>query len=249
MADAFWFSAGPASPQVTPGNGDDRSDFDRAIAVLRADVTAMAAAVANDAQVRVLYQQQITQAAQALEREALARRITWAQAADQASALRNDIMEVLRGRTSPVGRAMAAQMKRTGLNRATLISRYTERLFGAGRVFSELSRVDQDKVYAEIVKAAARSNPRVNAMMTRWSRIGRGLIVLSLGVSIYNIATAEDPAEQAVEEVVVTGAGIGGGVAGGAAAGLVCGPGAPVCVTVGALIGGALAAFGVSLYF
>jgi hypothetical protein len=28
---------------------------------------------------------------------------------------------------------------------------------------------------------------------------------------------------------------------------LACGPGAPVCVTVGAFVGGALAAFGVSL--
>ncbi len=45
------------------------------------------------------------------------------------------------------------------------------------------------------------------------------------------------------------GGGIAGGIAGGAAAGLVCGPGAPVCVGIGAFVGGALAAFGVSLFF
>lgn len=249
MADGFWFSATCNPSSNVMCCVDDRTAFDRAIAVLRADVTAMAAAVANDAQVRVLYQQQITQAAQALERQALARSITWTQAADQASALRNDIMEVLRGRTSPVGRAMAEQMKKSGMTRATLIGKYTERVFGAGRVFSSLTPADQDKVYAEIVKAAARSNPRVNAMMTRWSRIGCGLIVLSIGVSVYNIAIAEDHGAQAVEEVAVTGAGIAGGMAGGAAAGLICGPGAPVCVTVGALVGGALGAFGVSWFF
>ncbi|QCP13991.1 hypothetical protein FCL38_28915 [Pseudoduganella umbonata] len=38
--------------------------------------------------------------------------------------------------------------------------------------------------------------------------------------------------------------GIGGSIAAGALAGLACGPGAPVCVTIGAFVGGALAAFG-----
>ncbi|QFQ77129.1 DUF3265 domain-containing protein [Vibrio harveyi] len=37
------------------------------------------------------------------------------------------------------------------------------------------------------------------------------------------------------------------GIAGGAIAGLACGPGAPVCVSVGAFIGGTLAAFGASI--
>ena len=39
--------------------------------------------------------------------------------------------------------------------------------------------------------------------------------------------------------------GIAGGAIGGAIAGLACGPGSPVCVTLGVFIGGALAAFGV----
>ena len=47
----------------------------------------------------------------------------------------------------------------------------------------------------------------------------------------------------------MTGAGIGGGMAAGMMAGLACGPGAPVCVTLGAFIGGALAAAGADSYF
>ncbi len=47
-------------------------------------------------------------------------------------------------------------------------------------------------------------------------------------------------------EVVSTGAGVAGSVAAGALAGLACGPGAPVCVTIGAFVGGALAAYGAS---
>ena len=63
------------------------------------------------------------------------------------------------------------------------------------------------------------------------------------------VAAAQRDAGAARRELAVTGAGIGGGIAGGALAGLACGPGAPVCVTVGAFVGGALAAFGVDFFW
>ena len=71
------------------------------------------------------------------------------------------------------------------------------------------------------------------------------MIVVSLALSAYNIAVAEDKVDASKREVAITGAGVAGGIAGGALAGLACGPGAPVCVTVGAFVGGALAALGV----
>ena len=83
--------------------------------------------------------------------------------------------------------------------------------------------------------------------MKKLSHAGRGLIVISIALSVYTVATAENKVDAAGKEIVVTGAGIGGGIAGGALAGLACGPGAPVCVTVGAFVGGALVAFGVGL--
>jgi hypothetical protein len=81
--------------------------------------------------------------------------------------------------------------------------------------------------------------------MRTLGRAGRGLIVLSIALSVYSVATAEDPWEAAARESVVTSTSILGGVAGGAAAGLACGPGAPVCVAVGAFAGGVIVAFGV----
>ncbi len=45
------------------------------------------------------------------------------------------------------------------------------------------------------------------------------------------------------------GGGFLGGAAGGALAGLACGPGAPVCVTIGIFAGGALGAFGFGIVF
>ena len=62
----------------------------------------------------------------------------------------------------------------------------------------------------------------------------------------YVCAVVDRPAKSTAikRELVTTTAGMGGSIAAGALAGLACGPGAPVCVTIGAFIGGALAAFG-----
>jgi len=80
--------------------------------------------------------------------------------------------------------------------------------------------------------------------MSRLSYAGRGLLFLSLSVSVYNITNSQDKGTTAVKELTITGAGIGGGIAGGALAGLACGPASPVCVTLGAFVGGAMSAFG-----
>ncbi|WP_373417324.1 hypothetical protein, partial [Vibrio sp. B181a] len=89
----------------------------------------------------------------------------------------------------------------------------------------------------------------IHHLLIRWpnSLCHYSLIVLSIGLSVYTIATSENKLETAGREALVAGAGIGGGIAGGAIAGLACGPGAPVCVSVGAFIGGTLAAFGMSI--
>lgn len=54
------------------------------------------------------------------------------------------------------------------------------------------------------------------------------------------MSTQEEVFENAIKSLEATVSSIGAG----ALAGLACGPGAPVCVTIGAFVGGALAAFG-----
>ncbi|HVJ50987.1 MAG TPA: hypothetical protein VM689_00900 [Aliidongia sp.] len=228
---------------------EDRKRFEAVAETLRADVTMAASTVTWDAHVRQLYQRTISATVNQLRAEAQAGRISWHQAAEQASALRNDTMEILRTRSSPTGLAIAQAMKKEGLTFNGVVAKYTKKLFGEAADFTRLSQAEQESVYAAVIAAAGRSNPRVNAMLLGASRIGRGLLILSLAVSVYDIATSDDPVHTAEKEGAVTGAGILGGVAGGAAAGLVCGPGAPVCVGVGAFVGGALAAFGVSWFW
>lgn len=142
---------------------------------------------------------------------------------------------------------MAQQLKKEGKTLNELVAKKTVQLHGKSAIFDNLSKADQNKVYSGIVKSAGKSNPKVTAQMKKLSYAGRGLIFLSISLSVYTVATADNKFDAAGKEPAITGVSIGGGMAGGAAAGLVCGPGAPVCVTVGAFIGGALAAFSVGM--
>lgn len=234
---------------MTQGNAADRSAFENAVRGLEADIANAGTHLALDAAARQSYSRQIALMAAELRAAASSGRITWAQAAQQAQETRNVIMEVIRGRSTPVGRAMAEQLKREGRTLNDLIARKAQQMYGSGVRFDALTPHQRNAVYAEIVASAGRSNPRVTTAMRRLSHAGRGLLFVSLALSVYTVATAENKGQAAAREVAITGAGIGGGMAGGALAGLACGPGAPVCVAVGAFVGGALAAFGVSSFW
>jgi hypothetical protein len=231
---------------------EERSDqdiFEQAIRALETEIANIGTHATVDGQARQAYAQQIQRMADELRTEARSGSITWKQAAEQAEEARNLIMDMIRGRSTPVGRALAQQIKSEGKTLNELIGRKTQQLFGRGANFQSLTHSQQQAVYGAIVESAGKSNPKVSTTMRRLSNAGKGLIVLSLGLSIYRIAIAEDKTDAAAQEAAITGAGIGGGMAGGAIAGLACGPGAPVCVGVGAFVGGALAAFGVSFFW
>jgi hypothetical protein len=228
---------------------DDRAVFEATMDAIRGDVAAAGGFAVNDGYVRQQYQRAISQAAAELREAARSGRITWAQAARKASELRNANMELLRGRSSPIGRSLAESMKAEGLSLDLLLSKYAKRRFGQDARFQTLSQAQKNSVYAEVVSAAARSNPKVNAWAVNASKAGRGLILLSLSVSVYVVATSEEPGQAALKEGVTLSVSFLASLGGGAAAGLACGPGAPLCSLVGAFVGGALAAFGVSYFW
>lgn len=227
----------------------NRRTFDDAIATFRAEIANAAAHGTIDAQARLTYDRLITAMSRELSGKATSGQISWQAASEQAHGARNATMNIVRTRSTPVGRAIAESLKREGRTLNELVARKTMQLFGNQAQFARLSPVQQNRVYAAIIEAAGRSNPQITALMRNISYAGRGLLVASLAYSVYAVATSDDPARTARREGAVLGSGIAGGAAGGALAGLVCGPGAPVCVTVGAFVGGALAAFGVSTLF
>lgn len=196
-----------------------------------------------------MYSIEIKAMSENLLRQVARRQLSWGLAAREANTIRNEILEIMRNRSTPIGRAYAEKMKATGKSLNTLIAEKTILLFGESADFKELSSSQKNKVFAEIVKSSGKSRPSINLTMSRFSRAGRSLIILSVALSVYEIAMAEDKIATTQRELAVTGAGIGGSIAGGALAGLACGPGAPVCVTVGAFVGGALFAFGASSFW
>jgi len=226
-------------------NAKDKKLFDDSIGALKAEAANIGAHVNLDAEARLLYVKQIAAMSNELKAQVAMGKLTWSQAAVQAQQARNSIMEIIRTRNTPVGRAISERLKKEGRTLNELIARKVQQLFGDTAKFGELTAAEQNSVFSEIVIAAGKSDPKVTLTVAQLSKAGRGLIIISLALSVYTVATAENKGEAAIKEVTVTGAGIAGGMAGGALAGLACGPGAPVCVTVGAFVGGALAAFGV----
>lgn len=226
-----------------------RQEFENAIRALETEVANIGAHLAIDSAARAEYSRQIRVMSAELRVMASTGQITWQQAAYQAHDARNLIMEIVRTRSTPVGRALAENMKRQGVTLNEIIAKKTTSMYGAGTVFDRLPTDKKNAVYAEVVASAGKSRPEVTAMMQRLSHAGRGLLFVSLAVSVYTVTTADDKLAAAGREAALTGAGIGGGIAGGALAGLACGPGAPVCVTLSAFIGGGLAALGVATFW
>lgn len=222
------------------------ADFEAEIKAFEAQIANAGVHITIDSAARAQYGQLIKALSDDLRGQATSGRITWAQAASKAQEARNAVMQVIRHKSTPVGRAIAESLKKEGRTLNQLVAKKTIELFGPGADFDKLSPTQKNGVYASIVKSAGKSDPVVTTTMRRLSYAGRGLVVLSVALSVYTIAQAEDKTAAAGRELAVTGASITGGIAGGAVAGLACGPGAPICVTVGAFVGGTLAALGVS---
>lgn len=225
---------------------EDKRRFDDVIASLEAQIANTGTHLTVDVHARSIYAQEIRRMSDGLKAQVQAGRISWLQAAVEAQTARNAIMEVIRSRSTPVGRAIAESLKKDGYTLNQLVAMKTTKAYGEKAVFAHLSGSQQNTVYANIVTSAGSSNLKVNRVMARLSHAGRGLLFVAIALSIYNISTAKNKAAAIRKELSVNGAGIAGGIAGGMLAGLACGPAAPACVTAGAFIGGALAAFSTS---
>ena len=216
-------------------DSNDKTIFENVIRGLEADILNAGAHLAIDATARQAYIQQIKAMADELRSQVISGKITWGEATFQAQETRNIIMVLIRDRSTPVGRAMAEKLKFEGKTLNELIAKNTERLYGSKQNFHNLSIAQRNTVYAKIIESAGRSNAFVTARVRNFSYAGRGLVVLSIGLSVYTVMTAKNKIRAVIRELTIGGAGIVGGIASGSLAGVICGSGAPVCVTAGAL--------------
>lgn len=237
---------GEKNMAMGPVYSRSRTDFENKIRALETQISTIGIHLHIDARARMHYMQQVKAMANKLRDDALSGRISWEAAAKEAQETRNLVMEITRKHSTPVGRSIAEYLKKEGKTFNELIERNTYKLYGDKVIFDQLDDLQKNRVYAAIVKSAGTPRANVNNNMRALSNASRGLIVVAIAISVYNVAKAEDKLEAAGYEAATAGAGVVGGIAGGAGAGFVCGPASPICVTVGAFVGGALAAFGVS---
>ena len=225
---------------------DDKRLFENAMRVLEADIMSIGMHLAIDSDARHAYSKEIAAMSSELRSQVRRGRITWRMAAEQAQETRNVIMEISRKHSTPVGRAVAESLKLKGKTMDELIKKYTRVLFGEHTDFHNLNARKKNEVYAAIVESSGGSRPNVSKSMDKAGPTARGVIIISLAISVYTVANAEDKLQAASREVAINGASVVGAFSGGALAGLACGPAAPICVSIGAFVGGTLAAFGTS---
>ncbi len=230
----------------------DKESHDKArleTALHQMEVTALnfAQRFINDGPVRMEYIRQTKKLSKEYRAKVNAGSMTVREAARQAQEIRNQILDTQRLRSSDIGRAVAENLKKRGKTLPELMEKYAQEKFG--KPFKTLSIENQNKVYLEIINSAGRPAPKVSSAASKFSKLGRSLLVVTVGIAVYNITTAEDKLEATAKEGVVLGAGFLGSAGGGMLAGLACGPGAPVCMAIGVFLGGSLTALGADYAF
>ena len=172
-----------------------------------------------------------------------------------ANQLRNGVMNATRDQTSELGLAYAKTLKKEGRALPELEAKYAAKKFS--KTFEALSENEKNQVYLEIIEASGRDDIATTALVMKLGKLGRGLLVISLAIVIYNVATAEDKMKAVTREAVGLGGSVGGGVVGGAlagggatlAGGWAAGPGYPIVVGIGVFAGGIAGAFGADFLF
>lgn len=238
-----------ASPRPGPVGSEvaGMADLETALGLLKSEAINFGYRFIQEGAVRRDYIAKAEAVARTIRAEVAAGRLTFGEAAQEASKLRNAILEASRLNSSDLGRAIAEGAKRTGRTLPQLEAYYAQELLK--KSFNALTQSEKNRVWLEIVEASGRPRPSFNIKAVRLARVGRGFILFSTALAVYNVATADDMGRQVVKEGATAGAGVLGAMGGGALAGLACGPGAPVCVAVGIFAGGALAAFGADSAF
>jgi hypothetical protein len=232
------------SPEST-GAAADNAALRTGLQQLQVQAASFGTRFIIDAGVRETYLREIAKMSQQVLEGVRIGQITPRQGAEFAQQMRNLILEQARLMNTDVGRATAEAMKTQAPSLEALIASKSMKLFG--REASQLNATEMNQVYLAIVESSGRGRVAVTEAIPYLKTAGRTAIVLTVAVSVYNVATAQDKVEAGRREVLGVAGGFVGGAAGGAVAGLVCGPGAPVCSTIGVFVGGVAGALGVDV--
>ncbi|CZV32330.1 hypothetical protein [Enterobacter cloacae] len=105
---------------------DGSDKFESAMNALQGDVSAGAARLSVDPRLRLEYSKRIKEMSADLRAKANAGVFSWDKAAREAQETRNLIMEMVRSRSTPLGRAMAERIKSEGKTLNELVAKKSE---------------------------------------------------------------------------------------------------------------------------
>lgn len=225
----------------------DQQTLDSAIRGFKTSAFHFGCRFIPDSKVRLQYTKRVSAFSKELVELVNLEKLSAKEAAKQASEMRNIIMDAARGKTSEIAQAYAVNQKATGLTLPELEQKYSKRLYGKN--FSRLSPNAKNNVWKNIVFSAGRPQLKATKLAKYIGIAGKGLIAMTITISTYNIVTSDDKVIATAREGAMISGGLLGSVAGGALAGCACGPGAPICVSIGVFVGGVMFAIGTEFAF
>lgn len=191
------------------------SELELAIKAFQAEVACFAESMIKDPAARADYIKRSRAACDEIIAKVRSGEITPHEGAKTANEMRNQIMAAARTKLSDLGSAISTEMKKHGLLLADLQEKYAARRFG--RVFSALSQAEKELVWMDIVHAAGGPRQKMNSGAKWFGRVGRGLLIFTFAIAVYNVIEAEKKTRQVTKEGVTLGAGAVGGIGAGAA--------------------------------
>lgn len=221
---------------------EKNQELESAIALMESQAVIFANKFIPDTAVRQEYIKMSRKASNDIRELVEAGKITPKQAAERAHSIRNTLLDASRGKLSNIGRAWSQNLKKLGKTLPELENYYAKKLFKLN--FESLSQGNKNRVWKEIVAASGRPKASVNTSAKILGAVGKGFVVVTVSLALYNIISAEDKTRATAKEAVVIGSSLGGMVAGGYVASLACGPGAFICAAAWTFAIGAAAAFG-----
>lgn len=215
-------------------------------AELQVTATNFAARFIKDAPVRAQYIAQTQAYAKETLRLVNSGAMSVQEGVKKTQMMRNSIMNAMRAQSSDLGLALAQFLKSEGKSLGELEEIYSKRLFKTN--FKDLPESQRRTVWIEIIKKSGQPQKTASTYARLMGHAGKGLIALTVAISFYHIATAEDKARATAKEVSVVGSSLAVSSALGTA-GLLCGPAAIVCVPLGIFVGGILGGLGAERLF
>lgn len=212
--------------------------LEQAIASFEAAATKFSYDVIKNENTRKRYMAHIKEVSDEVRKEVDAGRIFVKEGALFCNRTRDQLFVEYRRYTTAAGVAEAERLKLKAKGFDYYLDRYAMRDFK--KPFLQLTEVERNKVYYEVIKSAGRPNAGVNAKLMKMQAYSTVLILLSAAFAANEIYRAEDK----IKELARQGSTIAGGMIGGGVAGFyvsfLCGPAEPICAIATVAIGSAL---------